>query len=124
MNFVVLVGRLGKDAVQRTSAKGKPWVTFSMATERRQGETRVTDWHNVVAFGKFAENPPQKGDEVFVEGEYTNNNYEKDGKKIYGHQVVARRARVIGGKAPSQNQESYGSGQSDYGDYDEQGSPY
>ena len=94
MNEIKLTGRLTKDPILRTSKAGNPWCTFGMAVDRplspsAQGKP-VADFFNLIAFGETAENISSacvKGSELSVTGSMRNDNYEKDGQKIYGMKV-------------------------------------
>lgn len=77
LNKVMLIGNLGKDPEIRMTATGRKKVSFSLATSRRYrdaaGEQKeITDWHNVVGWGKTADIFEQlkirKGTSLFVEG--------------------------------------------------------
>jgi len=75
MNEVKLKGNIGQDLQLRYAKSGAPWCTLSVATttSKKVGEEwqKTTEWHNVVCFGKTAENLNllgTKGDTVFVQG--------------------------------------------------------
>ena len=77
LNKVMLIGNLGKDPEIRMTATGRKKVSFSLATSERyrdaSGEQKeITDWHNVVGWGKTADIFEQlnvrKGSSLFVEG--------------------------------------------------------
>ena len=90
INRITLMGHLGRDVEIKESQAGKSWTMFSLSTQRKVGEEKRTDCHDVVAFGWTAKNCQglKKGQVVFVEGVLTNNKYEKDG-------VVNRSSRVM-----------------------------
>ena len=93
MNKLFLMGRLTKDPDIKGS--DKPVARFSIAVDRRYKDkdgNYPTDFFNLVSFGhtaEFVEKYLKKGTKVVVEGEIWNNNYEKDGKKIYQDQLIA-----------------------------------
>ncbi|HHX79865.1 MAG TPA: single-stranded DNA-binding protein [Acholeplasmataceae bacterium] len=77
LNKVMLIGNLGRDPEIRMTATGRKKVSFSLATSKRYrdaaGEQKeITDWHNVVGWGKTADIFEQlnvrKGTSLFVEG--------------------------------------------------------
>ena len=77
LNKVMLIGNIGKDPEIRMTATGRKKVSFSLATSKRyrdaSGEQKeITDWHNVVGWGKTADIFEQlnirKGTSLFVEG--------------------------------------------------------
>lgn len=86
--------RLTADAEIRYTNEGKPVVRFQGACNRRfkrEGQPDA-DFFSFVAFGKVAETFEKcsisKGTKLLIEGEIRNNNYEKDGVKHYGNQVI------------------------------------
>lgn len=77
LNKVMLIGNLGKDPEIRMTNSGRKKVSFSLATSKRyrdaSGEQKeITDWHNIVGWGKTADIFEQlnvrKGTSLFVEG--------------------------------------------------------
>jgi len=82
MNKVLLMGRIGKEpTITSVGAKGTLMSKFSLATTERN---KITEWHNIVAFGKLAEvisKYVHKGDRLYVEGKISTSEYEKDGVK-------------------------------------------
>ncbi len=106
LNRVFLIGRLGVDPELRFSQNQTAIGSFRIATnERRQGQdgqwTDHTEWHNIVCFGKTAENCKQylqKGRQVFIEGKIQTRKYQdQDGKDKYFTEVVANTVQFIGG---------------------------
>lgn len=89
-NSIQLIGNLGKDVEVKTLNNGKQFAKVTMATKEiyqsAAGEKVVdTQWHNLVAWGKTAENMNvflKKGKEVCVTGKLRHRNYEdKNGIK-------------------------------------------
>lgn len=78
VNKVILLGNLGKDPELKYIPNGSARCVFSIATNKRwkdkdngQWQER-TSWHNIVAWGKVAENASKylkKGRQVYLEGE-------------------------------------------------------
>lgn len=98
MNQEICIGRLGRDPQIRTTKTGRAVASFSIAVNRAyttpQGEKKeLTDWINVVAWGKLAEavgNLVRKGDEVLVKGRIGTRKYTaKDGSDRYITEVTA-----------------------------------
>ncbi len=96
-NRVQLIGHLGQEPKLVTFDSGKKKMTVSIATNevfRNAKGEKVTDtqWHNVVAWGKTAENIAKylkKGSEVAVNGKLVHRNYEdKEGIKRYITEVI------------------------------------
>ncbi|MFW6210457.1 MAG: single-stranded DNA-binding protein, partial [Patescibacteria group bacterium] len=108
-----------RDPELKALPSGMNVCSFALATNRvyndRDGNRQEsTDFHNVVVFGKQAENCAkylQKGNGAFVEGRLQTRSWEKDGQKQYRTEIVADRVQFgpkSGGSAPSG--ESAGSG--------------
>ena len=106
LNRVFLMGRLGVDPELRFSQNQTAIGSFRIATnERRQGQdgqwTDHTEWHNIVCFGKTAENCKQylqKGRQVFIEGKIQTRKYQdQDGKDKFFTEIVANTVQFIGG---------------------------
>ena len=96
MNKLIISGRLVADPEIRHTGEGKPVASFRFAvnrTFRKEGEPEA-DFFSCVAFGKLAEVVEKcnvsKGTKLLIEGEDRNNNYEKDGVKYYGNQVIVK----------------------------------
>lgn len=87
-NRVQLVGNLGMNPEIVNFDSGKRIAKFTLATNETfnssNGETKtVTQWHNVVAWGKqaeIAEKHLQKGSELAMEGKVTYRQYEDKNK--------------------------------------------
>jgi len=106
VNKVIIVGNLGRDPEVRFTQSGRPMCKFPVATSEKwtdqQGQKKEhTEWHNVVVWGKQAENCGQylsKGRQVYVEGSLRTRNYDdKDGNKRYITELIARDVRFLGG---------------------------
>ena len=128
VNKVILLGRLGKDPELRYTQNQTPVCSFSLATsERRKDQSGTwvdaTEWHNVVAFGRTAENINsylKKGREVFIDGSIRTRKWQdREGKDRYTTEIIANTVQFVGGRpagegAPSERGAgSYG--QSSYG---------
>ena len=104
INKVILIGRLGRDPDDRTTAGGTRVSNFSLATDTYHGsdEKKTTEWHRVVAFGKTAEQCNQylrKGRLVCVEGALQTRSWEKPpGEKHYSTEVIALRVTFLDSK--------------------------
>ena len=113
VNKFIGIGNLGKDPELRFMTNGNGVCNISIAiTERykdKDGEQKeVTEWVNVVFFGKLAEIAGQylsKGSQVYVEGKLKTEKYEKDGQTRYTTKVVAEKMQMLGGKGESKPKE-------------------
>jgi single-strand DNA-binding protein len=112
MNKTILLGNLGRDPELRYTASGVAVCDFSIATteRRKQGDQwgEHTEWHNITAWGKQAENCAnfiRKGSKVLIEGKNQTESYEhKDhpGLMIYRTKVIAQSVQFIGKREYSQ----------------------
>ena len=99
-NHVQLIGNLGKDLEIKSFENGSFIAKVPLATNEyynnNKGERmQETQWHNVVAWGKLAENMRnllKKGDEVAVQGKLVHRSYEDaSGQTKYVSEVVVQR---------------------------------
>ena len=97
MNKFIIAGRLVEDAEIRytTGEKATAVARFRFAVNRKfakENDEVKADFFKCVAFGKIAETFDKckigKGTKLLIEGEVRNDNYEKDGVKHYGMQVL------------------------------------
>jgi len=110
VNKVLLLGRLGKDPDLRFSQNQTPICNFSLATSERRKDASGqwsdhTEWHNIVVFGKTAENCSnylKKGREVFIEGKIQTRKWQdKEGKDRYTTEILAQTVQFVGSKGDS-----------------------
>ena len=106
MNHVSLIGRLTKDPeVRYTSGQNQTAMAqFTVAVDRpgKAGEEKKADFPRVIAWGRQAEvceNYLKKGDRVGISGYIQTGSYEKDGRRIYTTDVVAREVHFLESKA-------------------------
>ena len=97
-NCVQLMGNLGKDVELTSFDSGKKRAAFTLATneyyKNNKGEkVQQTHWHNIVAWGKLAENMKiilEKGAKVMVKGKLVSRSYEdKAGVTRYISEIIA-----------------------------------
>ncbi len=112
LNKAMLYGNLTRDPELKALPSGQQVCSFSLATNRvyndRDGKRQeATDYHNVVVFGKQAENCAKylaKGNSAYVEGRLQTRSWDKDGQKQYRTEVIADRVQFgpkgSGGGAP------------------------
>jgi single-strand DNA-binding protein len=106
VNKVILVGNLGKDPEVRFTPGGKAVCKFPLATTERwsngEGQHERTEWHNIVVWGRSAENCGQylaKGRQIYLEGSLRSRSYDdKEGNKRYVTEIVAQRVQFLGVK--------------------------
>ena len=110
MNKVILVGNLTKEPDQRRTKTDKVTTRMSIAVNQGYGENQKTDFFNLVAWEKTAElcgKYLSKGSKVLVEGILRNNNYEKDGVKHYGVDVIVSSIEFLDSKKKAANPEDF-----------------
>ena len=104
-NKVQLIGNVGQTPDIRTTASGRKWARFSLATNEvyhnANGEkVKETQWHQLVAWGKLAELVEKflpKGKELAVEGKLVNRSYtDKEGVKKYITEVHVNEILLFG----------------------------
>ncbi|MAZ56217.1 single-stranded DNA-binding protein [bacterium] len=115
INKAMVYGNLTRDPEMKSLPSGTQVCSFSLATNRvyndRDGNRQEqADYHNIVVFGKQAENSAKylnKGSSAYVEGRMQTRSWEKDGQKHYRTEVVADRVQFgpksSGGGAPANN---------------------
>lgn len=97
----MIYGNLTRDPEMRALPSGMQVCSFSLATNRvfndRDGKRQeATDYHNIVVFGKQADNCAKylhKGASAFIEGALRTSSWEKDGQKQYRTEIVADRVQ-------------------------------
>lgn len=95
MNVITFVGRLGKDSDLRYTQDGTSILGFTAASDVGFGNNKKTNWFKCTVWGKRAEaiHPYlKKGVEVTVIGEFSTDEYEKEGVK---HSTNAVRVNEI-----------------------------
>lgn len=107
-NKVSLIGRLGAQPEVVTLDSGQTFARFTIATnESYKGKDGTwkenTQWHNLKAWGKTAENVSKvlkKGLEIVIEGKIVNENYEtKKGEKRYGTSIEVNEFLILSPKS-------------------------
>lgn len=101
LNKAMVYGNLTRDPELKALPSGMNVCSFSLATNRvyndRDGKRQEqADYHNIVVFGKQAENCAKyltKGNAAYVEGRMQTRSWEKDGQKQYRTEVVADRVQ-------------------------------
>lgn len=94
LNKVILMGRITADPDLRYTPQGTAVLRFSLAVQRsyvKQGEERQTDFINCVAFKSTAEFISKwfaKGSQIVIVGNLQSKQWEEDGKKRYGMDVI------------------------------------
>jgi len=98
VNKVILIGRLGREPELRWTPNANAICNVSMATntkwkDKNDGPQERTDWHNLVIWGKLAEEfktTAFKGSLVYIEGSLQTRSWEKGGEKRYITEINVR----------------------------------
>jgi len=105
INKAILLGNLCADPDVKPLPSGTTVANMRLATNSRRkvGDQweDVAEFHNVVAFGKTAENIGKyctKGKQLFIEGRIQTRKWQdKDGRDRYSTEIVADQVRFLGG---------------------------
>ena len=106
VNKVILIGNLGNDPEVRYTQGGQAVANFRIATTEqwtgKDGQQQErTEWHNIVVWGKSAENCGKylsRGRQVYVDGRLQTREWQdKEGQKRYTTEVVANDIQFLGG---------------------------
>ena len=91
MNKVILMGRLTRDVELKETVSVKSFARVGLAVDRQFSKNKEADFFNLVAWDKTAEmmsNYLEKGRRILIEGRLQMNNYEKNGVKVNGCDVI------------------------------------
>jgi single-strand DNA-binding protein len=101
VNKAIILGNLGRDPEMTYTPSGLAVCKFSLATSKKMKDGQdVTQWHRCTAFGKTGELISQyvnKGNQLYIEGEITYSQYEKDGVTRYSTDIIVREFSFISG---------------------------
>jgi len=114
INKAIIIGRITGNLELKTLPSGMSVLNFGVATNyvyKNQAGAKVeeTEFHNVVAFGKQAENISKffvKGQEIYVEGRLRTRNWDdkESGKKMYRTEIILDKfdfgSKPAGGSLP------------------------
>jgi single-strand DNA-binding protein len=93
MNNITIHGTVGQEPELRFSASNNAVLTFSVADNYGKDDKKKTTWHNVIVFGKVAENVANsitKGTSVLITGRYEQEEFtKKDGTKGKTTKLIA-----------------------------------
>ena len=122
VNKAIIFGNITRDPELKSLPSGLQICSFSVATNRtwknKDGEKQEqADFHNIVAFGKTAENIHQymrKGSSIYIEGRIQTRSWEdkESGKRVYRTEIVAENVQ-FGPKKVGAESRSEDSGQSE-----------
>jgi len=109
---VTVVGNLGKDPEIRATSSGKRVASFSVAVDQGFGDSKRTEWVNIICWEKLAELAEKylkKGKTIALSGTLQTSSWDDKttGQKRYKTEVVARDITFMdgGSKSDSPRQE-------------------
>lgn len=112
LNTITLKGKVAQDLKYGVSKDGMAYLNGSVVTYKGTKDKIVPVYHNIFCFKHTAEylKGAQKGDEIFLEGELTYQDYEKDGVKKVISKIFVRHVmfytKALPPPAPSQENEA------------------
>jgi single-strand DNA-binding protein len=106
---VTAIGTVGKDPETRSTSSGKKVSKFSIAIDQGYGESKKTEWVNIVAWEKLAdlvEKYVKKGKQIALSGTLQTTSWDDktSGTKKYKTEVVARDISFMDSSSSSENQ--------------------
>lgn len=106
VNKVIIIGNCGNHPELSYTQNNMAVCKFSLATSKRKKDgTDVTSWHRCTAFGRSAETIAQyvsKGQQLYVEGELSYGQYEKDGQTHHTTDIFVNEFTFVGSKQDQQ----------------------
>jgi single-strand DNA-binding protein len=112
VNKVMLIGNLGADPEMIETKSGSNVCKLRLATTDRRKDKDTgdwadhTEWHNVVCFGKTANNVGKychKGKQIYVEGRMQTRKWQdKEGNNRYSTEVIGDSIRFLKGGSEQQ----------------------
>lgn len=105
LNQCSFIGRLGRDPETRYTQSGSAVTNITIACGWKGKDKEGTDWVPVVFFGRLAEVAGEylrKGSQVFIQGSFKTEQWEKDGEKRYRTKIYANTLKMLGSKPEGQ----------------------
>ena len=124
VNKAIIVGHLGRDPEMRSTNRGDPLTSFSVATTKRWRDresdqmNEATEWHNIVCFRRLAEIANKylrKGSLVYIEGELRTRTYEREGQRHYSTEINARELVMLSRRGADVEEDNRSNSQDSYG---------
>lgn len=116
VNYVILIGRLVRDAELKYTNSGLAVSSFAIAVNRskKQGESWIDEvsFFDIALFGKRAESLNQyllKGGQIAVEGMLVQDRWENDGQKRSKVRVFCNNVQLLGSRGSNQGGNAGGS---------------
>lgn len=105
INKVILLGNVGQDPEVRTLESGVKVVRLRLATTERMFNRQTnettdhTEWHTITLWrglADVADKYVRKGSQIYVEGRIRSREWEKDGQRHFGFEIVADDMKLLG----------------------------
>jgi single-strand DNA-binding protein len=107
LNQCNFIGRLGRDPEIKYTGDGLAITSFSLAVGSKVKGVEVTEWVNIVAFGKLGEICGEylhKGSQAYISGRMKTEKYtDKNGIEKYSTKIIAENLQMLGGKSDKPN---------------------
>lgn len=116
INKVILLGNVGQDPEVRTLETGVKVARLRLATTERifnrqtNESTEHTEWHSITLWrglAEVADKYVRKGSQIYVEGRIRSREWEKDGQRHFGFEIVADDMKLLGRRPEGAPQGSY-----------------
>lgn len=116
INKVILLGNVGQDPEVRTLETGVKVARLRLATTERifnrqtNESTEHTEWHSITLWrglAEVADKYVRKGSQIYVEGRIRSREWEKDGQRHTGVEIVADEMKLLGRRPEGAPQGSY-----------------
>ena len=92
INQATIFGNIVNDLELKTCNDNLYALNFRIATNHKTKSDEKVEYHNIVAFGKAAENISkymQKGSPIYIQGRLHTTSWEKEGKKFFKCEIHA-----------------------------------
>ena len=105
INKVILLGNVGQDPEVRTLETGVKVARLRLATTERifnrqtNENTEHTEWHSITLWRGLAEVADKyirKGSQIYIEGRIRTREWEKEGQRHTGVEIVADEMKLLG----------------------------
>lgn len=115
INKVILVGNVGQDPEVRSLDSGIKYARIRLATteriyDKQKNESKdITEWHSVTLWRGLAEvvdKYVKKGSQLYIEGKIRTREYDKNGVKCFGTEIIADELKLLGKRETSASQQS------------------
>ena len=123
INKVILLGNVGQDPEVRTLENGVKVVRLRLATTERifsrqtNETTDHTEWHTITLWrglADVADKFVRKGSQIYIEGRIRSREWERDGQRHFGIEIVADEMKLLGRRQEGAPGQGYQQPQAQY----------